>query len=60
MAGRHINYWEHEQPADDPLPRDADGNTCAPTEEMLLEQLKRLRMIQEAERQLALRRWDQR
>jgi hypothetical protein len=60
MAGRHINYWEHEQPTDGPLPRDEDGNTCVPTEEMLLEQLKRLRMIQEAERQLALRRWDQR
>jgi hypothetical protein len=54
------NYWEDPPPQGDPLPRDEDGNTCVPTEEMLLEQLKRLRMIQEAERQLALRRWDQR
>jgi hypothetical protein len=58
MAGRHRNYWEDPPEAGAPLPRDEQGNTIVPTEEMLLEQLKRLRMIQEAERQLSLKRWD--
>jgi hypothetical protein len=57
---RPDNPVEVEPERTDPLPKDADGKTIVPTQQTLDKQLERLRRIQQAEEQLAQRRWSQR
>jgi hypothetical protein len=52
------NPYEVEPERTDPLPKDAEGKTIIPTQQMLDAQLERLRRIQQAEEQLAQKRWD--
>jgi hypothetical protein len=56
----HKNYWEDTRTEGAPIAKDAEGKTIIPTQQMLDEQLARLRRIQQAEEQLAQRRWSQR
>jgi hypothetical protein len=56
----HKNYWEDDRREGAPIAKDAEGQTIIPTQQMLDEQLARLRRIQQAEEQLAQRRWSQR
>jgi hypothetical protein len=56
----HKNYWEDDRVEGAPIAKDAEGHTIVPTQQMLDEQLARLRRIQQAEEQLAQRRWSQR
>jgi hypothetical protein len=55
---RPDNPVEVEPERTDPLPKDAEGKTIIPTQQMLDQQLERLRRIQQAEEQLAQKRWD--
>jgi hypothetical protein len=56
----HKNYWEDDRREGAPIAKDAEGRTIVPTQQMLDEQLARLRRIQQAEEKLAERRWSQR
>jgi hypothetical protein len=56
----HKNYWEDDRTEGAPIAKDAEGKTIVPTQQMLDQQLERLRRIQQAEEQLAQRRWSQR
>jgi hypothetical protein len=56
----HKNYWEDDRREGAPIAKDAEGQTIIPTQQMLDQQLERLRRIQQAEEQLAQRRWSQR
>jgi hypothetical protein len=59
----HKNYWEDDRREGAPIAKDAEGQTIIPTQQMLDEQLARLRRIQQAhdrlaQEQLAQKRWD--